>query len=125
MIKTDKNNLFCVKPNGYACAHNARDCKPCGFRLLHYVRRLRSVPARFTQNKEKPLKTHVQCKRFECQLQKVMSHGFFMVFLLLRVKRPVTAVAAGIKGETKAGRLSGSTLRPAANPIGLHPQQVF
>ena len=88
--------------------------------------RLRSVPARPTQNKEKTRKNPFPMKHQPVAFETIKrSHGFFMVFPLLRVKRPVTAVAAGIKGETKAGRLSGSTLRPAANPIGLHPQQVF
>ena len=34
--------------------------------------------------------------------EKLRSHGFFMVFSLLRSKRPATAVAVGIYGETGA-----------------------
>ena len=75
MIKTDKNNLFCVKPNGYACAHNARACKPCGFRLLHYVRRLRSVPARFTQNKGKTEKNRTALILYHHKVSRVFN-GF-------------------------------------------------
>ena len=59
LIKTDKNNLFCVKPLGYALSHKARVCEPIGSRLMPYALRLRPVPVRFTKNKGKTRKNRL------------------------------------------------------------------